>query len=73
MKSFTGIVWDLPSWRAPKKAVVNDKDSTGTPVSNDENHVNGSSNPNGSEDGNSGRALSNPAGSSPAPVAASAA
>ena len=73
VKSFTGVVWDLPSWRAPKMVVVGGKDSTGTPNSNDENHVNGSSNPNGSEVSNSGNAPSNPAASSPAPAVTAAA
>jgi len=48
VKSFTGIVWQLPSWRAPKKVVIDIKGEAGqsdTPTSTSENQVTkGSSN-----------------------------
>ena len=69
VKSFTGVAWDLPSWRAPKKAKIETNGDTGpngTPTSNSENQVNNQSSSNvGSE--NSHNAESFNATSSPAP------
>ena len=69
VKSFTGVIWDIASWRAPKRATVEtngDSGPNGTPTSNSENQVNNQSSSNvGSE--NSQNAESFNATSSPAP------
>ncbi|MCJ1476410.1 hypothetical protein MMC13_005076 [Lambiella insularis] len=52
VKSFTGVAWHIPSWRAPKKVVVELKTEAGqssTPTSNSENQVNHGSSHIGSE------------------------
>ncbi|MCJ1309479.1 hypothetical protein MMC25_003139 [Agyrium rufum] len=73
IKSFTGVVWDVPSWNTPKKATVDSKDdSGGTPNSNGENIANNSSSAVGSEPSRNGNADSIPLPSSPALAAVNA-
>ena len=76
LKSFTGITWEIPSWHAPKKSVVevkSDSGQNGTPTSNSENQINNSSSNIGSENSQVGNADIKPAPSSPAPEATVAA
>ncbi|KAL9620444.1 MAG: hypothetical protein Q9160_005029 [Pyrenula sp. 1 TL-2023] len=80
LKSFTGIMWDLPSWRAPPKRIVNGADESKDNVEAAESgsKANESSTALESEKSNAGEgpdpvegvALSTPAASSPAPIPA---
>ena len=69
IKSFTGATWQIPSWRAPKKVVVDVEDigQGGTPISNSENQVNNSSSNIGSDNSHNGTLDMAQAESSPIP------
>ena len=60
LKSFTGVVWEIPSWRAPKKVAVDihsDVRKSDTPTTTGENQVNKENSNVGSE--NSGNPIAN--------------
>ncbi|MCJ1395768.1 hypothetical protein MMC18_008654 [Xylographa bjoerkii] len=74
VKSFTGVSWQLPSWRAPQKVAINLKNDAGqssTPTSNSENQMNQSSSNVGSENDRNGAMDVDIAASSPLPLVAS--
>ena len=74
VKSFTGVSWQLPSWRAPQKVAINLKNEPGqgsTPTSNSENQMNHSSSNIGSENDRNGAMDIDIAASSPLPLVAS--
>ncbi|MCJ1398390.1 hypothetical protein MMC11_001588 [Xylographa trunciseda] len=74
VKSFTGVAWQLPSWRAPQKVALNLKNEVGqssTPTSNSENQMNQSSSNVGSEIDRNGAMDIDIAASSPLPLVAS--
>ncbi|MCJ1381930.1 hypothetical protein MMC17_005042 [Xylographa soralifera] len=74
VKSFTGVSWQLPSWRAPQKVAINLKNEAGqgsTPTSNSENQMNQSSSNIGSENDRNGAMDIDIAASSPLPLVAS--
>jgi len=77
LKSFTGVVWQVPTWRTPKAKKI-DEPSEGnagtTPTGESDSKANNSVSAVGSEKSNSGEGDVTPlpthAGSSPAPVIA---
>ena len=73
MKSFTGVVWQLPSWRAPKKVAVDVKGEAGqsdTPTSTSENLVTKGSSNVGSENSQNAAMEADHIASSPLPSVA---
>lgn len=73
VKSFTGVTWHLPSWRAPKKVTVEIKGDGGqssTLTSNSENQVKHESSNIGSENDRNGAMEVDHAVSSPLPSVA---
>ena len=76
LKSFTGVVWELPSWRAPKKPLVHEEAldrATSQPNGSKDSKANDSSVALGSEkSNNTGEQLTETAGEAPvsSPVAA---
>jgi hypothetical protein len=75
VKSFTGTVWQLPTWRAPKKdTLAENKDPSSQTTGDSDSKANESSNAVKSEKSNSGDselALASNDVSSPAPLAPS--
>ena len=73
VKSFTGIVWEIPSWRAPKKKVT-DMNGEGvkseTTTSTSENQANRESSNVGSDNSRNGAMEMSQAVSSPLPSVA---
>lgn len=72
MKSFTGVVWQLPTWRAPKKDPAAENKESSVPTGDSDSKANDSSNAVKSEKSNSGDSELAVAGngtSSPAPAA----
>ena len=70
VKSFTGVIWRIPSWRAPKKELLDTNGVNGqstTPTSTSENIANQSSSNVGSDNSRNGVAEINLAASSPGP------
>ena len=70
VKSFTGVSWELPSWRAPKKIVAElqvEPSQDGTPTSNSENQVHQSSSNLGSDNSHNGNCEIANIASSPVP------
>ena len=68
VKSFTGVTWELPSWRAPKKIVIElnvEPGQNGTPTSTSENQVNQSSSNLGSDHSRNGNSEALHVASSP--------
>lgn len=77
LKSFTGVVWELPSWRAPKSKIVTEESGESKDVSQPSaSKANDSSTAKGSEKSNVAELIaeppiaSTPAASSPAPTPA---
>jgi hypothetical protein len=76
VKSFTGVVWQLPTWRAPKKDNAGENKDPSVQTGDSDSKANDSSNAVKSEKSNSGEselAIAGNGVSSPAPIAASAA
>ena len=74
MKSFTGVSWQLPSWRAPQKVAIalkNEAGQSSTPTSNSENQMNQSSSNIGSDIDRNGAMDIDIAASSPVALVAS--
>lgn len=76
VKSFTGVVWELPSWRSPSSQATGDRSSDGRDVSQ-QSASNSKANDSSTAADSSGDAvdtdpmlMSTPLASSPAPVMA---
>jgi INO80 complex subunit Ies4 len=79
LKSFTGVVWELPSWRAPKPRLLNEESPESKEVSqlagskaNDSSTAMDSEKSNAGENGMRPMMETTPAASSPAPAPAPA-
>lgn len=75
LKSFTGVVWELPSWRAPKSRLPNEESRESKDVSqpsgskaNDSSTAMDSEKSNAGENGAEPMMESTPAASSPVPA-----
>ncbi|MCJ1257551.1 hypothetical protein MMC24_005377 [Lignoscripta atroalba] len=73
VKSFTGVTWQLPSWRTPKVNTVSlngEAEPESTPTSNSETKINNGSSNVESDRSQNGNAIPSNAPSSPVPAAA---
>jgi INO80 complex subunit Ies4 len=75
LKSFTGVMWELPSWRAPKTRLPEEETTESKPASqpsgskaNDSSTAMGSEKSNAGENGIDAMIESTPAASSPLPA-----
>jgi INO80 complex subunit Ies4 len=68
VKSFTGIVWELPSWTAPKREAKDEPDENGDGKENGDGQLVPSSSNVGSETSRQNANEANDATDSPAPV-----